>query len=402
MIPYGRQYIDNEDISEVIKVLKSDYITQGPKVKEFEEKLAYRCGCRYAVVFNSGTSALHAAYFAIGLGKGDEFITTPITFVATANAGIYLGARPIFVDVERDTGNIDVSKIEEKITERTKLIVPVHYSGHPADMERIYELARTYNLNVIEDACHALGAGYKNEKVGCCRYSDMTVLSFHPVKHITTGEGGAVLTNDQGYYEKLLLFRTHGITKRNFLRRPDGEWYYEMQFLGYNYRITDIQAALGISQLRKLNRFVERRRYIARIYNRAFDGNPYFDIPVEKSYAYHSYHLYPIRLKDGYKDRKELIFSNMRRSGLGVQVHYIPVYFQPYYRKLGLNSSACPVAEDFYQREISIPIYPAMSDRDVNYVIEKVIESFEQIKDLRKDGSSYTWNSSIWYGLRDK
>ncbi|SNZ03788.1 UDP-4-amino-4,6-dideoxy-N-acetyl-beta-L-altrosamine transaminase [Persephonella hydrogeniphila] len=377
-IPYGRQFIDEEDIKAVIKVLKSDYITQGPKISEFERKLADYCGAKYAVVFNSGTSALHGAYFSIGLTKGDEFITTPITFAATSNAGLYLGAKPIFVDIELETGNIDVSKIEEKTTKNTKAISVVHYAGHPVDMKNVKKIADKYNLKVVEDACHALGAKYENEKIGSCRYSDVTVFSFHPVKHITTGEGGAVLTNDQDVYEKLLMFRNHGITKDKgrFVHKQEGEWYYEMQFLGYNYRMTDIQAALGISQLKKLDRFVERRREIAQLYNEAFRDNPFFDIPVEKEYASHSYHLYPIRLKDKYLKIKEKIFDNLRKLGIGVQVHYIPVYWHPYYEKLGYRKGICPEAEDFYKREISLPIYPAMSNKDIEYVVKKVFKQF--------------------------
>lgn len=381
MIPYGRQYIDEDDIKAVIEVLKSDWITQGPKIREFEEALANYCGAKYAAVFNSGTSALHAAYFAAGLKEGDEFITTPITFVATVNAGIYVGAKPIFVDIEYDTGNIDAEKIEERITERTRAIVPVHYGGHPVNLERIKEIADKHNLKVIEDACHALGARYKNEKVGNCRYSDMVVFSFHPVKHITTGEGGAVLTGKEDLYEKLLMFRNHGVTKdeKKFLKEKEGDWYYEMQFLGFNYRMTDIQAALGISQLKKLSEFIERRREIAKIYNKTFEGNPYFDTPVERDYAYHSYHLYPIRLKDSYKDRRREIFRLMREKGLGVQVHYIPVYLQPYYQELGYGRGECPVAEEFYGKEVSLSIYPAMTKEDIDCVIETILEVFKEV-----------------------
>lgn len=381
-IPYGRQWIDEEDINEVIKVLKSDFITQGPKIKEFEECLASYCSCKFAVVFNSGTSALHGAYFAMGLGKDDEFITTPNTFVATSNAGLYLGGRPIFVDVEKDTGNIDVSKIEEKVTEKTKLIAPVHYAGHPVDLGKIYEIAKKYNLSVVEDACHALGAQYKGENIGNCKYSDMTVFSFHPVKHITTGEGGAVLTNNEEFYKRLLMFRTHGITKKHFISEPDGDWYYEMQFLGYNYRMTDIQCALGISQLKKLDEFIRRRQEIVKIYKEAFKNNKYFDLPEEKIYAKSSWHLYPIKLKDEYKQKKREIFKKLRDWRLGVQVHYIPVYWQPYYQQLGYKKGICPNAEDFYNREISIPIYHGMSNKDVTYVINTVLKTFECSKNL--------------------
>ncbi len=379
-IPYSRQWIDDDDINEVTKVLKADFITRGLKTPEFEERLAEFCGAKYCVVFNSGTSALHGAYFVLGLAKGDEFITSPNTFVATSNTGLYLGAKPVFVDVEKDTGNIDVSKIEESITGKTKLIAPVHYSGHPADLEKIHGIAQKNNTFVIEDACHALGAEYKGQKIGSCKYSDMTIFSFHPVKHIATGEGGAVLTNSADYRERLRMFRSHGVTKSKFIDEPHGSWYYEMQFLGYNFRITDIQAALGISQMKKIDLFVKRRRQIAENYNEAFKDNPYFDLPAEKDYARSSYHLYPLRLKDKYKHNKSDIFSNLRERGLGIQVHYMPVYLHPYYRSLGYKKGLCPLAEDFYQREISIPLYPAMKDDDVKKVVNEIIDIIKRKK----------------------
>lgn len=281
-LPYGKQDIGEDDIQKVVNVLKSDFITQGPKIGEFEENLAKYCGSKYAVAFNSGTSALHGAYFAMGLGKNDEIITSPNTFVATSNAALYLNAKPVFVDVESKTGNLDVSKVSEKITEKTKLIVPVHYSGNPVDLKELSEIAEDKGVKIIEDAAHAIGAKYNGEKIGNSRYSEMTIFSFHPVKHITTGEGGAVLTNEQEYYERLLMFRSHGITKNNYINQPDGDWYYEMHYLGHNYRITDLQAVLGLSQLNKLDRFVKRRREIARTYNEAFENNPYFDTISEK------------------------------------------------------------------------------------------------------------------------
>jgi len=378
-IPYGKQYIDDSDIESVANVLKSDFITQGPTVEQFEKSLADYCGAKFAVVFNSGTSALHAAYFALGLGEGDSFITTPMTFAATSNAGLYLGAKPIFADIEPDTGNIDTDKIENLIDDNTKLISVVHYSGHPVDMKKLKEIALKYDLKVVEDACHALGGKYDGEKIGNCKYSDATVLSFHPVKHITTGEGGAVLTNDEEVYKKLLLFRSHGITKDSFEKSKDGDWYYEMQILGFNYRMTDLQAALGISQLRKIDMFVERRRKIVDLYNQLFNGNIFFDIPIEKDYAYHAYHLYPIRLKDTYVKKKTEIFSNLRRNGIGVQVHYIPVYFHPYYDRLGYNRGLAPLAEDFYFREISLPIYYTLTDDDLRFVVSQVYKVMESL-----------------------
>lgn len=379
-IPYGRHSLDAADIAAVVKVLKSQNITQGFVVGEFEQALSAYCGARYAVLFNSGTAALHAAYFSTGLACGDEFITSPLTFVATANAGLYLGAKPVWSDIEGDTGNIDVSCIEKKITRRTKMLVPVHYAGQPADLAKIHALARKHKLFVVEDACHALGSAYKGEKTGCCRYSDLTVFSFHPVKHITTGEGGAVLTNNHALYKKLLLFRSHGISKKQFLEKCPGDWYYEMQTIGYNYRLTDFQAALGVSQLRKLDSFVAKRRQIARTYTEVFSCNPYFDLPQEKEYAYSSYHLYPIRMKDASFKKKQFIFLQLKKKNIGVQTHYIPVYFQPYYKKIFsayTNKYKCPVAEDFYQRQISIPIFPALSHHDLHRVIKSIVDVFK-------------------------
>jgi UDP-4-amino-4,6-dideoxy-N-acetyl-beta-L-altrosamine transaminase len=371
-VPYGKQSITDDDINAVITTLKADYITQGPKIDEFEKELAQYCNAKYAVVYNSGTSALHGAYFALGVTKDDEFITSPNTFVATSNAGLYLGAKPIFADIEESTGNIDYKKIKEKITPKTTLITPVHYAGHPANMEEIRKIANEFNLAIVEDACHALGAKYKDTQIGSCTYSDMTILSFHPVKHITTGEGGAILTNNSELYEKLIKFRTHGITKQNFINEPHGDWYYEMQELGYNYRMTDIQAALGISQLSRIDSFVSRRREIANIYKQNFTQNEYFDIPEEHNYAYSSYHLYPIRLKSRFKSKKKEFFTALRHNGIGVQVHYMPVYLQPYYQNLGYNPGLCLISEDFYQKEISIPMFPTMTDEDINYVINTI------------------------------
>ena len=413
--PYSRQHIDEDDIKAIIEVLRSDFITQGLKIGEFEEALASYCGAKYAIAFSSGTAALHAAYFVAGINKGDEIITSPITFLSTANAALFLGACPVFVDIEPDTGNINPDLIEQLITEKTKAIVPVDFGGHPVDLEKIARIARKHNLLLIEDACHALGAEYRSQKsevrgqtseknpspltphtsqqstewikVGNCKYSDMTVFSFHPVKSITTGEGGAVLTNNKEYYEKLIIFRQHGVTKnpKKFLNKSlsftphANHWYYEMQFLGYNYRLTDIQCALGISQLKKLDKFIERRKQIVEIYKEAFKNNDFFDLPVEKDYAKSSWHLYPIRLKNKYCNKKREIFAKLREKGLGVQVHYIPVYWQPYYQKLGYRKGICPNAEDFYRREISIPLYPSMSDEDVEYVVNTILSTFKEI-----------------------
>ena len=398
VIPYSRQSIDQDDITAVVSVLESDYLTQGPAIAKFESAIAEYSGAEYCVVFSSGTAALHAAYFAAGLGDGDEIITSPITFVATSNAALYLRAKPVFSDVESDTANIDVGKIEEKITESTKILVPVHYSGHPADIVNIRALGDKYGLMVIEDACHALGAQYKSgqsknqtvdtrndewTRIGSCTHSDMTILSFHPVKHIATGEGGAVLTRNKLLYDRLLMFRSHGITKNRAYftdtsASGQGEWYYEMQLMGYNYRMTDIQAALGYSQLTKIKRFIEARREIAAYYNHVFQDNPYFDIPIEREYCQSSYHLYTIQLKEHLVDKRASVFARLREEGLGVQVLYIPVYLQPYYQKIGYKAGLCPVAEDFYGRAISIPIYHGMTETDRDEVVKRVLRVLKE------------------------
>ena len=380
-IPYSHQSIDSGDIDSVLEVLKSDFLTQGPKVKAFEALLAEYCGVKFAIVFSSGTAALPGAYFAAGLGNEDEIITSPITFLSTANAALFLSAHPVFVDIEGDTGNINPDLIEQAITKKTRAIAPVHFAGHPAQLERVAEIVRRHNLLLIEDACHALGARYKDTTIGDCRYSDMAVFSFHPVKSITTGEGGAVLTNNEEFHNKLIMFRHHGVTKDHKILKNKsdavGDWYYEMQYLGYNYRLTDIHSALGISQLRKLDEFIRRRREIVETYNKAFQNNSFFDLPVEKSYAKSAWHLYPIRLKDQYKAKKPEVFAKLKEMGLGVQVHYIPVYLQPYYRQLGYKKGLCPNAEDYYEREISIPLYPTMSDKDIYYVINNMLQVFK-------------------------
>ena len=303
-------------------------------------------------------------------------ITSPNTFVATPNAGLYLGANVKFGDVEIGTGNLDSSKLE--VTEKTKLIVPVHYSGQPVDLKEFSEIAEENDIKLIEDGAHALGATYENKKIGSLKYSEMAMFSFHPVKHITTGEGGIIVTNDCEYYERLQLFRSHGITKNNLVNESSGDWYYEMQELGFNYRITDIQCALGVSQLKKLDSFIKARRSIAKIYDEIFAGNPYFDVTVEKENRESSYHLYPILLKEKFDRHKKEIFSKLRQEGLGVQVHYIPVYKQPYYQELGFGSELCPVCEEFYKREISIPMYPTLTGEDIEFVKDKLFKVISQ------------------------
>ncbi len=375
-IPYGRQNIDEEDIKAVIEALRSDWITQGPRVEEFEARVAENCGARYAVAFNSGTSALHAAMYAAGIEAGDEIITTPLTFVATANAALYVGARPVFVDIDENTYCIDIEGIEEVITSRTRAIVPVDYAGYPVDMKRIREIADKHNLVVIEDAAHALGAEREGEKVGS--QADMTMFSFHPVKHITTGEGGMIVCNNPDYYRRLKLFRSHGITKEvECLKANDGPWYYEMQELGYNFRITDIQCALGISQMNKLDKFLEERRLLAGKYDQAFNDVNYLHTPpTPPPDSSHAYHLYPLLLAADI-NRKDF-FTYLREHNIAVQVHYIPVHLQPYYRRhFGYKPGDFPKAESFYAQEISLPLFPGLTREQQEYVI-KMVTSFDE------------------------
>lgn len=376
IIPYAKQYLDEDDIQAVVEALKGDYLTTGPYISQFESEFAQKVGAKYAVAVSSGTAALHIAYLAADLKSDDEVITTPMTFAATANASLYIGAQPVFADIDGQTYNINVKDIEPRVTPQAKAIVPVHYTGLPCEMEKIYDIAKLHNLVVIEDACHALGAKYKDTVIGDCTYSDMTVFSFHPVKHITTGEGGMITTNSESRYQKLMRLRSHGITRDsyNFKEPSPGDWYYEMQDLGFNYRLTDIQAALGISQLKKLDSFVARRRQIADRYNQAFQELP-VELPSEPEGYYSSYHLYVIRLsKESKKTRKDL-YSKLKEKGIHTQVHYLPVHTMPYYQEnLGYKWGDYPVAEDHYSRVLSLPLYPSITDDDVKYVIDCVKE----------------------------
>ncbi len=361
MIPYGRQHIDRDDIEEVVKVLKSDWLTQGPKVFEFEKALAKYCRAKYAVAVSSGTAALHLAYLAAGLKNGDEVITTPNTFVATTNMLLAVGARPVFCDIRMDTYNIDEDKIEKYITKKTRAIVPVHFAGQPCNMDKILKLAKKYNLLVIEDACHALGAEYKNRKVGSI--GDMTIFSFHPVKSITTGEGGAVLTNNEAFYKKLLHLRTHGIKK-------DKDGFNVMTKLGYNYRLTDIQAALGLSQLKKLDKFLEQRHGIVSWYNAKLGDIKEIALPVELADTRSAWHIYVIRTKD-IKTRNSLA-SFLKQSGIGVNFHYPSVYSHPYYRKNGNRKTKLANEEIYHKSCLTIPLYPTLTLQNVKYVSEKI------------------------------
>ena len=372
LLPYGRQSIDEEDIQSVVDVLRSDWLTTGPKVAEFEEAFAVNVGAKYAVSFSSGTAALHGAAFTAGLKPGDEAITTPLTFAATANSVLYQGATPVFADVRADTLNLDPQKAEERITPRTRVILPVDYAGHPAEIDAMLEIADRYGLIVIEDACHAMGAEYRGRRTGGIAH--MTVFSFHPVKHLTTGEGGMVTTNRADYAETLRRFRNHGISSDARQRQSEGQWHYEMVLLGFNYRLTDIACALGLSQLKKLDVNLARRRDIADRYAAALLDLAAITLPAVREDVNPAWHLYPIRL-----DLRKLgaaraeIFRALRAENIGVNVHYIPVHLHPYYRdRFGYRTGDYPIAENAYERLISIPMFHGMNDQDIEDVISAV------------------------------
>ncbi|URM33477.1 UDP-4-amino-4,6-dideoxy-N-acetyl-beta-L-altrosamine transaminase [Cytobacillus firmus] len=373
-LSYGQQWIDSDDIQSVIDTLTSPFITQGPRIEEFEKKVAQYSGAKYAVAFANGTAALHGACFAAGIGNGDEVITTPITFAASSNCVLYCGGRPVFADIDEETYNIDPSKIEDVITEKTKAIIPVDFTGQPVEMEAIRRIADKHDLVIIEDAAHSIGATFKGRRVGTL--ADMTMFSFHPVKHITTAEGGMIVTDSEEYAEKLRLFRSHGITNQN-LTKDEGPWYYEMAELGYNYRMTDLQAALGVAQLKKLDHFIANRRQIVDRYNQAFASLPGVRTPFQHVQTQSSWHLYmlSLNLEQLNVGRRE-IFEALRAENIGVHVHYIPVYLHPYYQKLGYEKGLCPAAEKWYESALTLPLYPKMSDEDIKSVIkgvEKVI-----------------------------
>ncbi|MGG3888377.1 UDP-4-amino-4,6-dideoxy-N-acetyl-beta-L-altrosamine transaminase [Metabacillus fastidiosus] len=372
VLSYGKQWIDEKDIQAVVKILKSDFLTTGPEVAKFEEAIADYVGAKYAVSFSNGTAALHGACYAAGVSIGDEVITTPMTFVASANCILYTGGTPVFADIDPKTYNIDPYKVEQLVTSKTKAIIPVDFTGQPAELDTIMTIAKEHNLIVIEDAAHALGAEYKGKKIGSI--SDMTMFSFHPVKHLTTGEGGIITTNNEEYYKKLLHFRTHGIIRESSqLKEQHGPWYYEMQFLGYNYRLTDFQAALGTSQLKKLNEFLELRKKYVNLYNDAFKNLPQIITPAESTHSTSSWHLYIIRLnlEKLHASRKE-IYEALLKENIGVNVHYIPVYLQPYYQQLGYKKGLSPEAEKLYKEIITLPLFPAMEEKDFKDVIRAV------------------------------
>lgn len=378
VIPYGRQVIDQEDIDAVVDVLRSDWLTQGPKVAEFEEDLAAYCGAKFAVVFNNGTSALMAAYHAAGITDGDELISSPLTFSATTNAALWFRATPRFADIDLITGNINPFVAEKLITKKTRVITPIDFAGHPAALGSILELARRENLVVIEDACHGLGASYRGQRIGSI--SDMTVFSFHPVKSITTGEGGALLTDNAEYHKRALRFRGHGIVREEFINAPPASWYNEMQVLGMNLRLTDFQCALGKSQLKKLPMFLQRRKAIAERYISAFVDLPFVRVIEPMQGDSSAWHLFVLVLEGALGAMRNIAFQRLRRRGIGVQLHYIPVYKHPFYRRLGYSGQLCPLAESLSDRMLSLPIFPTLSEDEQGVVIENIRDVLRSLR----------------------
>jgi UDP-4-amino-4,6-dideoxy-N-acetyl-beta-L-altrosamine transaminase len=383
IIPYGRQDINQADIDAVVEVLRSDFLTQGPVVPAFEKAVSTYCGAQHAVAVNSATSALHIACLALGVGKDDSVWTTPITFVASANCALYCGATVDFVDIDPRTYNLSVERLAEKLAQAEKsgclpkVVIPVHLCGQPCDMAGIYALSQQYGFKVIEDASHAIGGKYKDEFIGNCRYSDITVFSFHPVKIITTGEGGMALTNDEALEKRLRLLRSHGISSNllDMQPRPAGEiWNYQQIELGFNYRMTDIQAALGLSQIIRLNSFLEKRHRIAKRYDNELADLP-IQTPWQQAGTYSAYHLYPIRIKvNECRKTQRQIYDVMQVSGINVNLHYIPVYRQPYYEAMGFKVGYCPEAEQYHQEVLSIPMYPTLTDAEQTKVIQVLHE----------------------------
>ncbi|AQG99880.1 UDP-4-amino-4,6-dideoxy-N-acetyl-beta-L-altrosamine transaminase [Burkholderia sp. KK1] len=378
MIPYGRQEITQADIDAVVDVLRSDFLTQGPTVPNFEKAIASRVGARFGVAVNSATSALHVACLSMGLGAGDRLWTTPITFVASANCALYCGADVDFVDINPATYNIDIGALARKLEqarakgELPKILVVVHLCGQPCDLEAIHALSRQYGFRVIEDASHAIGASYRNEPVGNCRYSDITVFSFHPVKIITTGEGGMAMTNDQQLANRMELLRSHGITRDAgaMTHEPDGPWYYQQIDLGFNFRMTDLQAALGLTQLTRLDAYVARRKQIAARYDSLLRALP-LETPLQTGDAASAWHLYVVRLRlDQIKRTRQEVVKSLRDAGIGVNVHYIPVHTQPYYQSRGFRPGDYPQAERYYGEAISLPLYATMTDAQHDEVVD--------------------------------
>ncbi len=384
-IPYGRQDITQADVDAVIDALNSDFLTQGPMVPHFEKAIAEYCNTKHTIAINSATSALHLSCLALGLGPGDWLWTSPISFVASANCGLYCGAKVDFVDIDPHTYNLCPKSLERKLIaaeqsgQLPKILIPVHLCGQPCDMQAIHTLAQKYGFKIIEDASHAIGGKYLNAPIGNCRYSDITVFSFHPVKIITTAEGGAALTNDTELANRIALLRSHGITRNaeQMTQEPDGPWYYQQIDLGYNYRMTDLQAALGLSQLKRLDHYVTRRHALAEQYNELLADFP-LTIPYQHSDGYSAYHLYVIRLQQekNIVNRKH-VFEKLREQDIGVNIHYIPIHTQPYYQRFGFKQGDFPQAESYYNEAISLPLYPKMTDEQLNKVVVALQEALQ-------------------------
>jgi len=370
MIPYGKQFIEEDDIAAVVEVLRSDWLTTGPKVEEFERAFADFVGAKYAVAVNSGTAALHAAMFALGIGPGDEVIVPTMTFAATANCVVFQGGTPIFADVDPETLLIDPFSVADRISAKTRAIIAVDYAGQPCDYDTLEVVAGEHNLCLVADACHSLGGRYKERPVGSLAF--LNAFSFHPVKHITTGEGGMIATDDPNLAERMRLFRNHGITTDHRQRENEGSWFYEMVELGYNYRITDFQCALGVSQLKKLPGWIVRRQEIVSRYDEAFRGLPRVKPLSVRNDVSHAYHLYVVRLDlNGTCADRGMVFHSLREAGIGVNVHYIPVHLHPFYRnRFATHAGLCPVAEKAYEQIISIPLYPLLKRTEQDYIIE--------------------------------
>jgi UDP-4-amino-4,6-dideoxy-N-acetyl-beta-L-altrosamine transaminase len=380
VIPYGRQDINQADIDSVIDVLKSDFLTQGPQVPLFEESVANYCGASAAVAVNSATSALHIACLALGLGKGDWLWTSPNSFVASANCGLYCGANVDFVDIDPQTYNLCPDALEKKLIEARKentlpkIVIPVHFAGQSCNMEKISSLGNEYGFSIIEDASHAIGGKYQDKSIGCCHYSDITVFSFHPVKVITTAEGGVATTNDASIAEKMRSLRSHGITRDKALMTSasEGDWYYQQIALGFNYRMNELQAVLGLSQMKRLDAFVARRHACQEYYDDRLDSLPIIT-PFQSRDCFSALHLYPIQLKqEQVKKSRKQVFSELRSSGIGVNVHYIPVHLQPHYKKLGFKKGDFPESETYYERALSIPLFPSLTEEMQDEVVEKL------------------------------
>jgi UDP-4-amino-4,6-dideoxy-N-acetyl-beta-L-altrosamine transaminase len=376
-IPYGRQDINADDIQSVIEVLQSDWLTQGSAVNRFEQAVADYCGVKYAIAVSSATAALHIACLAVGLGEQDYLWTSPNTFVASANCGLYCGAKVDFVDIDPRTYNLSIDQLEQKLAKAAhlgclpKVLVPVHFAGQSCEMDKIAALSQQYGFKVIEDASHAIGGKYQGKAIGCCEFSDLAVFSFHPVKIITTGEGGMVLTNREDLYEKLIRLRSHGITRNPDLMQGEshGSWYYQQLELGFNYRMTDIQAALGVSQMQRLDEFVTRRRFLAQRYDHLLQDLP-LTLPLQHPETNSSWHLYVIRLNLGKLNKTHRqVFEELRQAGIGVNLHYIPVHMHPYYQNIGFKQGDFLESENYYQEAISIPMYYGLSKEDQNRVI---------------------------------